>query len=84
MNESDFETVASFDNAFDPQLLIVKSMLDEAGIRYYTVNEEFRALKPLPMMAPHALTIRLCVETARRDEALGMLRAIDARPDGED
>lgn len=79
MKESDFETVASFDNAFDPQLLIVKSMLDEAGIGYYTVNEEFRALKPLPLMAPHALTIRLCVEKTRRDDALGILRAVDAK-----
>jgi hypothetical protein len=45
-------TLAVFDNAFDVRFNLLKDMLDEAGIGYFTNNEYSRIIKPVPYPAP--------------------------------
>lgn len=76
-NETDFETVAIFDNSFEPQLIVAKSMLEEAGITYVVVNENARSFKPMPFTTPLPISIELRVDIARKQEALEILESIE-------
>jgi hypothetical protein len=77
-NENDFETVAVFNNSFEPQLVIAKSMLEQAGIRYYVTNENFMGIDPLTV-APTAMSLELRVDKSKVDEALRIIESIDEK-----
>ncbi len=74
-DENDFETIAVFNNSFEPQLAIAKSMLEEAEINYYLTNENFLSLDPVSV-PPTPISIELRVEQKRKNEALEIIQSI--------
>lgn len=75
-SENDFETVAVFNNSFEPQLVIAKSMLEQAGIKYYVTNENFMGIDPLSV-APTPMSLELRVDKSKVGEALRILESIN-------
>lgn len=76
-NEMDFETIATFNNSWEPQLAIAKSMLEQAGINYYVTNENFLSTEPL-LVTPSPLSIELRVDKKRVVEALQIIESLSA------
>jgi hypothetical protein len=75
--ENEFDIVAIFSISYEPQLIIAKSMMDQAGIKYYLTNENYRNLEPL-LISPTPVSIELRVDKQKVSEALQILEAIDS------
>lgn len=69
-------TLAVFDNAFDVKYNLLKGMLDEAGIDYFTSNENVRSVKPMPFMTPTNVSIEIKVFEERLEEATRIFQSI--------
>ncbi|MFH0759480.1 MAG: DUF2007 domain-containing protein [Bacteroidota bacterium] len=69
-------TLAFFDNVFDIKYILLKGMLDEAGIGYITNNENARAVKPMPFTTPANISIDIKVEEENLEEAREILKSI--------
>ncbi len=69
-------TLAIFDNTFDVTFNLLKDMLDEAGINYVVNNENSRAVKPMPFMAPLNLSIDIKIYEDDLKEATAILKSI--------
>ena len=69
-------TLAVFDNAFDIRLNLLKSMLEEAHIEFFTTNEYNRSVKPALSMIPTNLSIDIKVYEDKLEEALEILKSI--------
>ena len=70
-------TLAVFTNSFDVKYMLLKDMLEEAGIAYLAVNDNARSIKPMPFTIPSNLSIEIKVEEENLQEAAKILRSID-------
>lgn len=70
-------TLAVFTNAFDVKYMLLKGMLEEAGIGYVSVNENARTIKPMPFTTPSNLSIEIKVNQEDMEEALEILNSIE-------
>lgn len=71
-----FESVATFDNSFVPQLAIAQSMLEDAGIDFIVVDENYRSSKTVQFTTASAISIELRVDSDRMDEALEIMNTV--------
>ena len=69
-------TLAVFDNAFDVKYNLLKDMLDEADIHYFTNNENVRIVKPMPFITPTNMSIDIKVYEKDLDEAVKIMASI--------
>ena len=72
----DFTSIGYFDNSFEPDLIIIKSMLEEAGIKYFIKNENRRSISPIIMNVDSGVAMELYVETNRLKEAKEIYQSI--------
>ena len=70
-------TLAVFDGALDVRFNLLKDMLDQAGIRYITNNENARIVKPIPYITPTNLSIDIRVYEEDLEVARGILESIE-------
>jgi len=68
--------LAVFDNPFDVKFNLLKDMLDQAGIRYLTNNENFRSVKPMPFMTPSNISIEIKIFEDDIEKAAEILKSI--------
>ncbi len=71
-----FVTLAVFNNAFDIKYNLLKSLLDEAHIPYFSSNENLRSIKPMPFTTPSNVSIELKVYRENEKEAHQLLDSI--------
>ena len=69
-------TLAVYDNIFDVKFNLLKDMLEEAGIKYITNNENARTIKPLPYTTPSNLSIDIKVYEDDLEEAIRIFKSI--------
>ncbi|MGD2034946.1 MAG: DUF2007 domain-containing protein [Bacteroidales bacterium] len=69
-------TLSVFDNIYDVKFNLLKDMLDQAGISYFTYNLNVRTVKPLLWMAPANISIDLKVYEKDLSEAQQILKSI--------
>lgn len=70
-------TLAVFTNSFDVNYMLLKDMLEEAGIGYVSINENARSVKPMPFTTPSNLSIEVKVDAENLEEALAILDSIE-------
>ena len=70
-------TLAVFTNSFDIKYLLLKDMLEEAGIGYVSVNENARSVKPMPFTTPSNLSVEIKVDQENMEEAAKILNSIE-------
>jgi hypothetical protein len=70
-------TLAVFTNSFDVKYMLLKGMLEEAGIGYVSVNENARSVKPMPFTTPSNLSIEIKVDEENMEEAVKILQSIE-------
>ncbi len=51
-------------------------MLDQAGIKYLTTNENARTIKPMPFTSPANVSIGLKIDEEDVEEALAIYKSI--------
>lgn len=69
-------SLAIFDNAFDIQYNLLKDMLDEAGIKYFAINENLRSVEPMAFMTPTNISIEIKIFDYDLEEATSILNSI--------
>ena len=69
-------TLAVFDNAFEVNYNLLKDMLEEAGIVFFTPNENARLVKPMPFTTPTNISIEVKVYEKNFEEAMEILQSI--------
>lgn len=70
-------TLAIFDTTFDVKFNLLKSMLEEAGIHYVSVNENMRGIEPFPMATPTNLAIEIRIAEEDMEVAGKILDSIE-------
>lgn len=70
-------TLAVFTNSFDVKYMLLKDMLEEAGIAFLSVNENARSVKPMPFTTPSNLSIEIKVDRENLEEATRILDSIE-------
>ena len=70
-------TLAVFDNIFDVKYNLLKNLLEEAGINYFTTNEYARTVKPLMFSGPSNICIEIKVYEDCLEEASAILNSIN-------
>jgi hypothetical protein len=69
-------TIASFTTNFDMKYMLFKEMLDEAGIKYMTVNEITSTVDGVFKGSPTNIGIEIRVMEENAEEALEILNSI--------
>ena len=73
---NDFTSIGYFDNSFESDLIIIKSMLEEAVIKYFIKNENRRSISPIIMNVDSGVAMELYVDTHRLKEAKEIYHSI--------
>jgi hypothetical protein len=73
---NDFSSIGYFDKSFEPDLIIIKSMLEEAGIKYFVKNENRRSISPIIINVDSGVAMELYVDTNRLEEAKKIYQSI--------
>ena len=69
-------TIAVFDNVFEVKYNLLKDMLEEAGIAYFSGNENSRIIKPALFMTPTNVSLEIKVYEEDMEEAMKILQSI--------